>query len=160
MVTSGFTGERMADQGQVVVLTGWLDARVAGEVRQRLHTAVMSGSGPLVLEVSGVEAVDAVGLGVLVGTAHRAARQGRSVRLRGTNPRLRRLLTVTRLNRMLPTESGRARGAVARADTVPARTPALPGQPAIPTQRTADPSGVPVPCADRKHPKPMSTSAA
>lgn len=89
---------------QVVVLDGRLDGQTVAAVREVLHAAVDAGSGDLVVDLSGVDLMDATGLGVLLGTRRRAVRAGRSMVLRGTRPRLRRLLRATRMDRILPTE--------------------------------------------------------
>ncbi len=88
----------------LVTLTGRIDVLCVSDVRERLHAAVDTGSGVLVIDLSAVETIDATGLGVLVGTQHRAALAGRRVILRGTPPRFARLLRATRLDRVLPTE--------------------------------------------------------
>jgi anti-anti-sigma factor len=98
-----------ADQGlrvQTVVLGRRLDGYTVPAVRELLHTAVDVGAGDLVVDLSKVDLVDATGLGVLVGTRRRALRAGRRMVLRGTPPRLRRLLRAARMERLLPTESG------------------------------------------------------
>ncbi len=91
--------------GQLVVLTGRLDVHTVSAVRDALHAAVEQGEGRLVIDLAEIHLVDATGLGVLVGTQRRAQRAGRRIELRGTPPRLRRLLRATRLDRVLPTES-------------------------------------------------------
>lgn len=119
--------------GQLVVLAGRLDVQTVSAVRDRLHAAVDGGSGRLVVDMSGVELMDATGLGVLVGTHRRAERAGRRVMLRGTPPRLRRLLRATRLERVLPTEpqsaqpaaSGGAGPPSGAAQPLPERVPPL-----------------------------------
>jgi anti-sigma B factor antagonist len=88
----------------VVVVSGRLDGRHAGPARDALHAALSSGSGRVVVDLSGVELLDATGLGVLVGAHRRAILAGRELVLRGTPPRIARLLTLTRLRRVLPEE--------------------------------------------------------
>ena len=97
-----------------VWLSGRCDSATAGAVRDRLHAAVRSGQGPLVVDMSTVDSLDAVGLGVLVGTQRLAAQHDRPLVLRGTPERLARLLRVIGLDRVLPT------------------MPAVPAQPARP----------------------------
>ncbi len=89
-----------------VVLTGRLDGRSAGEVRDALHAVLGagSGSGPLIVDLTGVELLDATGLGVLVGAHHRARRAGRDLVLRGASARVTRLLRVSRLHRVITLE--------------------------------------------------------
>ena len=89
--------------GQVLGLRGRLDVRVTADVRLALADAVASGTGELVLDVAGVEGVDATGLGVLVGAHRRAGRAGRVVVLRDVPPALARVLLRTRLDRVLRT---------------------------------------------------------
>jgi anti-sigma B factor antagonist len=92
-------------KGQVVRLGARLDAGTSSGERARLHEAVASGAGDLILDLSELEVIDATGLGVLVGT-HRMARDaGRRVVLRAVPPRIMRILAVTRLNRVLHVEA-------------------------------------------------------
>jgi anti-anti-sigma factor len=85
-----------------------LDVRSVAEVRDALHAAIDAGDGDLVVDVSGVELVDAAGLGVLVGADRRARRAGRRVVLLDAGPRLRLILRATRLHRVLSLEAGAA----------------------------------------------------
>ena len=94
MVVSVYAGYELA-------LSGRLDVRHAAEVRDALHHALDSGTGDLVVDVSGVELVDATGLGVIVSAHRRADRLGRRLVLQRVPPRIDRLLTATRLNRVL-----------------------------------------------------------
>jgi anti-anti-sigma factor len=96
---------RMTDHGQIV-LTGRLDVRGAAVARDALHAALETGDGELVVDVSGVELLDATGLGVLVDVHRRARLAGRRLVLRGAPPRVARLLAITRLNRILTVEAG------------------------------------------------------
>jgi anti-sigma B factor antagonist len=86
---------------ETVVLTGCLDARSVGVVRQALHSAIDGSSGNLVVDLSEVEYIDAVGLGVLAAAHRRIEREDRHLVLRGCRPALRRTLSVTRLTRVL-----------------------------------------------------------
>lgn len=87
--------------GQVLALRGRLDVSVTADVRLALATAVLAGTGELVLDLSGLEAVDATGLGVIVGAHRHAGREGRVLVLRDVGPTLARLLSVSRLDRVL-----------------------------------------------------------
>jgi anti-anti-sigma factor len=89
--------------GQRLTLHGRLDVRAAADVRLALADAVRSGSGDLLLDLSGVVAVDATGLGVLVGAHREAGRAGRTLVLLDVPERVGRLLFVTRLHRVLRT---------------------------------------------------------
>jgi anti-anti-sigma factor len=91
--------------GYELAVSGSLDALHAADVRDALHAAIDAGSGDLVVDVSGVELVDATGLGVLVGAHRRASQAGRRVVLRDAGPRLTRILRLTRLHRILALEA-------------------------------------------------------
>jgi anti-sigma B factor antagonist len=87
--------------GSTLTLAGPLSARTVADARLALMAALAAGSGDLVVDISGVELVDASGLGVLVG-AHRLALRGeRRLVLCGAPERIERLLAVTHLNRVL-----------------------------------------------------------
>ncbi|MGZ4590634.1 MAG: STAS domain-containing protein [Actinomycetes bacterium] len=91
--------------GYELAVSGRLDVHHASDVRDALHAAIDSGTGDLVVDVSGVELVDATGLGVLVGAHRRACQHDRRMVLRDAGPRLVRILRVTRLHRVLALES-------------------------------------------------------
>ena len=93
--------------GHEIALSGRLDVSAVSDVRQALHEAIDSGSGDLVVDLSGVELVDATGLGVLLGADRRAKLAGRRIVLRDAGPRVRRILRVTRLHRVLTLDAGR-----------------------------------------------------
>ena len=87
--------------GQRVALHGGLDARGAASARAVLHAAVLDGTGDLVVDMSDVDLLDAVGLGVLVATRRLAYRHDRTLVLESCTPRVARLLHATRLHRVL-----------------------------------------------------------
>lgn len=87
--------------GRRVALFGRLDARGATAARAALHAAVLDGTGDLVVDMSGVDSLDAVGLGVLVATRRLAYRHGRTLVLDRCTPRVAHLLHATRLHRIL-----------------------------------------------------------
>ena len=87
--------------GALVALSGRLGAATVADVRTALADEIVRGSGDLVVDLTGVELVDATGLGVLVGTHRRADRAGRRLVLRGLPERIDRLLVATRLHRVL-----------------------------------------------------------
>jgi anti-sigma B factor antagonist len=96
---------------QQVAVSGRVNAQSAARVRGRLHAAVRSGAGPLVIDMSQVESLDAVGLGVLMGTHRLAVEHGRTVVLRGCPPRITRLLRAIRLHRVLQLDDAPAAAA-------------------------------------------------
>lgn len=84
-----------------VRVSGFLDVRAAGAVRAALHRRLDEPSGDVVLDLSGVDALDVTGLAVIVAAHRRAVRQGRRLVVSGVRPSLARLLAVTRLHRVL-----------------------------------------------------------
>jgi anti-anti-sigma factor len=89
-------------------VVGRLDVTTAADLRADLlgvlerHAVAPSGNGDdLVVDLSGVDAVDMVGVGLLVGVHRQAQRRGRRLVLTGVPPRVMRLLTATRLRRVL-----------------------------------------------------------
>ena len=98
--------------GHEIALSGRLDVSAVADVRQALHDAIDQGSGDLVVDLSGVELVDATGLGVLLGADRRAKQAGRRIVLRAAAPRVRRILRVTRLHRVLTLDATPATAAV------------------------------------------------
>lgn len=108
--TSGVTmhalhdDEKTSQVGTIMPVSGRIDMTTVGELRERLHAAVDGGVGVVALDISEVELIDATGLAMLVATHQRALRAGRRLVLRGTPPRVARVLAVTGLERILPTE--------------------------------------------------------
>jgi anti-anti-sigma factor len=100
----GGYGDEQYRIGTIMAINGRIDATTVTLLRDQLHSAVDGGSGAVVLDLSEVELVDAVGLAMLVGTHRRALRAGRQVILRDTPPRVHRLLAATGLDRVLRAE--------------------------------------------------------
>jgi anti-sigma B factor antagonist len=91
--------------GSEIALSGRLDVSAVSEVRAAVHRALDLGTGDLVVDLSGVEVLDAAGLGVLMGADRRAKLIGRRIVLRDAAPRVMRILRVTRLHRVLTLET-------------------------------------------------------
>jgi anti-anti-sigma factor len=91
------------NDGSFVALSGRLDVHAAADVRLELASAVDRGRGELVLDLASLEAVDATGLGVLVGAHRRAQRAGRTLVLEDVPDAVTRLLLITRLDKILQT---------------------------------------------------------
>jgi anti-anti-sigma factor len=100
----GGYGDERYRIGTIMPISGRIDASTVSQLRDRLHSAVDGGVGVVVLDLSEVELVDAIGLAMLVGTHRRALRAGRQLVLRGTPSRISRLLIATGLDRVLRTE--------------------------------------------------------
>jgi anti-sigma B factor antagonist len=93
----------MAEDG-TIALAGRLDGRSAADVRETLHAQLAAGRARLVVDLAGVELIDATGLGVLVGAHRRARLSGIELVLRDATPRVARLLALTRVDRVIPHE--------------------------------------------------------
>ena len=92
---------RVLHPGCHLAVTGRLGAASVADVRLALADAIDNGVGDLVVDLEGVELVDATGLGVLVGAHRRADRVGRRLVLQSVPARMERLLLATRLHRVL-----------------------------------------------------------
>ena len=92
---------RVLRPGAALALSGRLGAATVADVRAALCAAVDSGVDDLLLDLHEVELVDATGLGVIVSAHRRADRLGRRLVLQRVPDRIERLLTATRLNRVL-----------------------------------------------------------
>jgi anti-sigma B factor antagonist len=99
--------QAMVTDGGRVVLVGRLDVRGAGVAREALQDGLARGEGRLLVDLSGVELLDATGLGVLVGAHRRARLQDRELVLCDARPRVARLLSLTRLDRVIAMERRR-----------------------------------------------------
>lgn len=88
----------------VVHLTGILDVRSVGDVRQTLNYVIDSFDGDVIVDLEAVDAVDATGLGLLVATHRRTKSLGRQLVLWHPMPSVVRILAVTRLHRVLNVE--------------------------------------------------------
>ncbi|MFD5613404.1 STAS domain-containing protein [Kitasatospora sp. NPDC127060] len=84
----------------VVRASGDVDLAAAPRLRRDLAHA-LAAHHDVVLDLSEVEFMDCAGLGALVEALNQADRQGRRLALRGTGPRVARLLELTGLHRRL-----------------------------------------------------------
>jgi anti-sigma B factor antagonist len=88
----------------VIHLTGILDVRSVGDVRQTLNNLIDTSVGDVIVDLEEVDAVDATGLGLLVATHRRTQQLGRRLVLWHPMPSVVRILAVTRLHRVLSVE--------------------------------------------------------
>ena len=89
-----------ADTWVVVPLTGEIDLASAPELRAELGRLNETETPAIVLDLTDLEFIDSTGLGVLVGALRRARSQGGDIRLAGARPGIRRVLSVTGLDRV------------------------------------------------------------
>ena len=90
------------DDPAVVVVTGSLDVRTAPHLRQQLVELAAAGRPHVVVDLDGVDFLDATGLGVLVGGLRRVRPHGGSLRLVCSRPSILGALAVVGVARMLP----------------------------------------------------------
>jgi anti-anti-sigma factor len=102
--TSSSTTPVTPAMDNVVHLTGILDVRSVGDVRQTLNTLIDTSDGDVIVDLETVDAVDATGLGLLVATHRRTQLLGRQLVLWHPMPSVVRILAVTRLHRILHVE--------------------------------------------------------
>jgi anti-anti-sigma factor len=84
----------------LVKLGSHLDVRNVAHVRAVLHRAIDNAGGDVAVDLAGLEVIDATGLGMLTAAHLRAERAGRRLILRNCSDDVRRVLAVTRLNRL------------------------------------------------------------
>ncbi|MCW2898596.1 MAG: Anti-anti-sigma regulatory factor (antagonist of anti-sigma factor)-like protein [Streptosporangiaceae bacterium] len=83
----------------IVRLHGDIDIATAPALREDLLDALGSCTDLLVVDLSGVFFCDAAGLGVLIGTLHRATPRHIDLHLAAPSPQMARLLHITGLDR-------------------------------------------------------------
>jgi len=95
---------RVTTEGAAVVLTGRFDARSTGEVRDVLYEQIQATDGDVVVDLAGVDSIDATALKLLAAATRVMEREGRRLVLRNGSPGLRRIIAFSRLRRMVTFE--------------------------------------------------------
>ncbi len=89
----------------VVAISGELDVATSPELEREVLALLQEGVSEVVVDASGVDFIDASGIGVLVGGVNLARETGGQLVLRGTSEATRRLLDLLDLNGALPIEN-------------------------------------------------------
>ena len=113
------------DATSLVTVQGSLDLTTAPQLRTAMHRLLDSGRARIVVDLTGVDFCDSIGLGTFVYGHNHCTRNGGFLRLAGPSPFLARLLTTVGLTGPIP--------------VYPTVAAALSGAPA-PTQRVTDPA--------------------
>jgi anti-sigma B factor antagonist len=86
-----------------VSVSGELDLYASGAVKRGIEEADAVGADTVVVDLSEISFIDSTALGVLVQETKRLEGRGHSLVLVTNDPRTRRVLEVTGLDRLLPT---------------------------------------------------------
>ena len=98
----GLTVEVHHEPGHTLItVAGEVDIATAPLLRKRLAGPTASGK-PILVDLGAVSFIDASGLGVLASAASRAAAHGASLHLVCARDQVRRLFTITGLDRRIP----------------------------------------------------------
>ncbi len=98
---------RAMSDGARVVLSGELDLATAGQVEEELEEVLERSPARLVIDLSGLEFMDAAGLRALLGVERRAAEAGRRIEVIAGEGEPRRLLELCGVFGRLVTSAGR-----------------------------------------------------
>jgi anti-anti-sigma factor len=98
----GLTVEIRGEPGHVLMtVAGEVDIATVPQLQERLAASAASGR-PLIVDLDLVTFIDAAGLGVLASAASRAAAHGASLHAVCARHQVRRLFTITGLDRQIP----------------------------------------------------------
>ena len=94
-------GTRELGDSVVVQPTGRLNMVAAPALREKLRELVESGSRRIVVDLSVTEFIDSSGLGALISGLKAARQAGGDLRIAAPTEQVRRVLTLTKLDRVL-----------------------------------------------------------
>ncbi|MBA2773458.1 MAG: STAS domain-containing protein [Nocardioidaceae bacterium] len=90
----------------LLTVGSYLDGRNVAVMRTELNDLLDKATGDVVIDMAALTLIDAAGLGMLTAAHLRAERAGRRLLLRNCSKEVRRVLAVTRLNRVLRFDRG------------------------------------------------------
>jgi len=91
----------LSDEVTLFAPAGELDAYTGPQLREELAEAVADGARWLVLDMSRVEYIDSVGLGIIVGAAKRTVEQGGSLAVVAARPNVLRVFEISGTRELL-----------------------------------------------------------
>jgi anti-sigma B factor antagonist len=92
----------VTDEGIVVlVVSGPMDVATVPQLRDLMVRLIEEGHHRLVLDLSGVDFIDSIGLGVIVGVVHRLRPHDGSVAVAAPSEQVRQVLQITQLDRVV-----------------------------------------------------------
>ena len=94
--------------GPTILLSGDFDVRSTMEVRNAIYEHLQGYDEDVVIDLTDVTTIDMTALKVLAVATRQASRDGHHLTLRGCGPSVRRMLTLTRLGRMVEVERAAA----------------------------------------------------
>ena len=87
--------------GPVVTISGEIDIQSSPQLRDQLLRIIRRHGARLALDLSGVTFMDCAGINVLLAARRRAQLEGGSLRVLRASPRVRRIISLTRLDHVL-----------------------------------------------------------
>ncbi len=92
---------RSDDKGKrSMVLKGEIDIYTAAEFKKQLYDVIDNDSGDLYIDCNELQYMDSTGLGVLIGALKRAKEQDRNIYLTNLRPNIRKLFSITGLDKI------------------------------------------------------------
>jgi anti-sigma B factor antagonist len=92
----------VTDEGIVVlVISGPMDVATVPQLRDLMVRLIDEGHHRLVLDLGGVDFIDSIGLGVIVGVVHRLRPHDGSVAVAAPSEQVRQVLQITQLARVV-----------------------------------------------------------